>query len=322
MMSPGTRYQYRLGHFRIRSALELPELDPLPATAAEPDIEILLDPPLGPVLNAAAPADRRDAEPTRQSSELAWFEIPGVARYQLEQGRRIRVRPAHHSSPDEVRAYLLGTAYGVLCHQRDTFVLHASATIDNGGHAVAFAGQSGSGKSTTGAWLAAQGYTLLTDDVCTITEVGTELPVVQPGPPRIKLWRDTLRVLGVEPTGLRRDSSRADKYHLVADRQTSATGAPLAAIYLLDGRIDAPAAAVEGPIDHLDAIAAMVEHTYRVETLGPLGLTRRHFERCAALVRRVPVFRLHRPRALAALPAVVDALESHWTGTDRPTADK
>jgi len=63
-----------------------------------------------------------------------------------------------------VRLYLLGSAWGALCYQRDLLVLHASAVrVD--GRAVAFCGRPGMGKSTLAAWLAESGHALVSDDL-------------------------------------------------------------------------------------------------------------------------------------------------------------
>ena len=56
------------------------------------------------------------------------FEAPGIARYLIADGRTIRFQPcADHARDDHaIRVYMLGTALGVLLHQRGLFALHAS----------------------------------------------------------------------------------------------------------------------------------------------------------------------------------------------------
>ena len=70
--------------------------------------------------------------------------------------------------PDaNIRLYLLGSAMGVLLHQRGLLPLHANA-VEIDGKAFAFMGASGSGKSTLAAWFHDHGYRIIADDVCAV----------------------------------------------------------------------------------------------------------------------------------------------------------
>src|SRR6202008_4886252 len=79
-------------------------------------------------------------------------------------GKEILVDQAPASSPRDVAAYLLGTAFGVLCHQRGIIPLHASAVNVADGR-VASAGESGAGKWTLVAALAVRGHQVIADDL-------------------------------------------------------------------------------------------------------------------------------------------------------------
>ena len=63
---------------------------------------------------------------------------------------------------------MLGTALGVLLHQRGLFALHASGVATPSG-AWLFTGHSGAGKSTLVAWLHRRfGWPILSDDVTVV----------------------------------------------------------------------------------------------------------------------------------------------------------
>lgn len=300
-------YYYRLGEFSIHSDLLLPELHSSSIPDGEPDIEFMLA-----KVPESLPQPEWDwTSPRLQlTKETALYTVPDTARYLIEGGRKVRITPSPSAAQENVRAFLLGTVFGILCHQRGAFPLHASAVIAND-TAYAFVGPSGAGKSTTGAWLATRGFPLLSDDICTLTGIDDNTPTVQSGAPRIKLWLDALDTLGIDPQGLQRDSNRTDKFHLIANQSAPVNRARLGAIYLLTNDETSPVH-IQGPLKALDAIAAISDNTYRVELLAPLGLSARHFQRCAALARNVPVFRLHRPRDLGALNSLAKALEAHW----------
>jgi hypothetical protein len=52
--------------------------------------------------------------------------------------------------------------------------------------------------------------------------------------------------------------------------------------------------------------------TYRGELVEPMGQAAAHWERCAELAQRVPVYPFTRPRDWAALDAAMGMLIEHW----------
>src|SRR6476661_5516708 len=132
------------------------------------------------------------------------LDYPTVGRFLLRAGQEILIDPAPSSSDDEVRAYLLGSVFGALCHQRGITPVHASA-IDVADGCVAFVGASGAGKSTLIATLAQQGHEIIADDVCFL-QLGTNGDVqAWPGISRIRLWEDTRAALGFDGPGVERE---------------------------------------------------------------------------------------------------------------------
>ncbi len=85
------------------------------------------------------------------------LRIPDIARFLLNDGREIVVAPETQASAADIPIFILGTVFGILLHQREQIVLHASAVRVNG-KAVLFCGASGAGKSTLAAALAQRGY--------------------------------------------------------------------------------------------------------------------------------------------------------------------
>lgn len=83
---------------------------------------------------------------------------------------------------------------GGILPQRGLMVLHGSAVL-LGDRAIALAGASGAGKSTTAAVLCSLGGRLICDDLCAIN--GAESRVVS-GTSVLKLWPDSVEALGIE----------------------------------------------------------------------------------------------------------------------------
>jgi hypothetical protein len=90
---------------------------------------------------------------------------------------------------DDLAAYALGPVLTIALHLQGAVLLHAAAVVLNG-QAVVFAGDSGSGKSTTAAMLHRHGWTVLSDDITEISG-SRALPAI----PAIRLWPDVLDAL-------------------------------------------------------------------------------------------------------------------------------
>lgn len=280
----GDTYEYRLFGLPFRSQVELPELDP--CTHGDPaaieigtgGVDAVTGDPAGHWL-AATP-------------DGAVLTVTDVARFAIRAGRSIVVDPHPAASPRNIRLFLLGSAMGVLLHQRGILPLHANA-IAIGGRAVAFLGHSGAGKSTLAAAFHDRGYRILSDDVCAVTPGGDAF-IVQPGIPRLRLWRDAIERSGRDAAIYERAFETTDKYTVPTDRAARAEPLPLGAIFLLASHEgDAPA-----EIQRLAGVAAMgalMENTYRGGFIAIAGDSRVHFEACLALARSVPIFRLSRP---------------------------
>src|SRR5271156_4990993 len=115
-----------------------------------------------------------------------FLRIHGIARYLVTNGTEIVVSPDADAPPLDVRAYLLGTIFVVLCQQRGLLPLHASAVSSRSGVA-AFLGNSGQGKSTLAAHLAQRGFRVLADDVCLIDFMEPSAAMVIHTAPWLKL---------------------------------------------------------------------------------------------------------------------------------------
>jgi hypothetical protein len=235
------------------------------------------------------------------------FSIPDIGRYWVHQGQEILVVPASGAGAREVRLFLLGSAWGALCYQRGLFPLHTSM-VQIGNGVVAFCGATGTGKSTLAAWLASRGYPLVVDDLCRVDLPAGEPPRVWPSTPRLKLWQEALDALGWNSEQLERDHFRQDKFHVPWPEAPPRESFALRAVYLLEWG--------ETHLVRLTSTAALrrfiATATYRGQLLEPMGRLAEHWERSAALLQRVPVFELQRPRDWSAMVGVLDVLDAHW----------
>ena len=290
-------YHYRLFGLRISSDMELPELTAEDA-GGMPDVHI---------------RQQCLPEPGGQSDELfadsaaAGFFIEGVAQYRVNSGREILVDPRPEAPIRNVRLFLLGSAFGLLLHQRGYLPLHAS-TIEIGGRGYAFMGPSGSGKSTFAAAFHDEGYRVIADDVCVVGFDDDGLAIAYTGVPRLRLWEDALAASG-RSAGDYQVSYAGDEQFRKFDVPTNKEAlqpVPLAAIVELASGDEVDCQELSG----VEAVETLFANTYRGSFIASAGEPAAHWRACMQLVAAVPIFRLHRPFRLDALSQIIAHFEA------------
>jgi hypothetical protein len=268
----------------IHSALALPELPTVdPALAVDARIRYGRTP--------SRLAGGVEAEPFIETDGAACLIKAPAGRLLVSGGATIDVEPATGASEADLRPYVLGSALALLCLQRGVLPLHASAVMV-GATVAAFVGPSGAGKSTLAAGLAQRGFAVVCDDLCALTleagrpEAGRAF--VWPGVTRIKLWPDSVGILGADTTRLERVPGLG-KYAWTVGGGVATTGPrlPLGAVYCL--RTDLASARLQtlrGP----EAVAAVLAGVHRWPTAQALGVSETLFRQVVGLAGAAPVF--------------------------------
>ncbi len=226
-----------------------------------------------------------------------------VGKILVREGHEIIVEPGIGSSEGLVRHFLLTSAIAMLFHQRNDYVLHASA-VEINGSCIAFIGESGWGKSTTAGYLTQHNFNLVVDDVLPVF-LNSSQPVVFPGFAYNRVRPDAALFLGYSRSG---PNSLAD---------LPQTPLPLKRIYLLQ-RGTAPKIL---PMPPREAFINLLTHSYashftgvyKSDILALTGATTWHFEQAAKLAQSIPMFRLERPLSHDALPELARLIEEDVT---------
>ena len=300
-------FAYSVFGLSVRSDVPFGDYFPEPQPGLGPDVEIRLG-------DIDLPA--RSARGYAETEGGTLLTVPGVARFLIRDGRQILIALDPGGSERNVRTFLLGSAFGALLHQRGLMPLHANA-LDIGGQAVAFSGHSGAGKSTLAAWFHDRGLNVLADDVSVIGWNG-ERPVVQPGVPRLRLWREALEASGREASAYERSFADTDKYDVPIEASASRRPLPLAAVYFLTRGSEGELRVEE--IAGAGAVEALVENTYRGAYLKTIGRTGEHLMQCVRIAQEVPVFRVERAWDLARLDEEALKLRDHAAAVARKCA--
>ena len=287
---------YGLG---IHSATPLPELVPQAVAA-----DVVISP--GRVEQTHLEAVSEAHKFWATAGEACHF-FAGMGAFLARNGREIIFDAVPHADARTLRLSLLGPALALILLQRGQYVLHASA-IAIAGHAVAFLGDHGWGKSTTAAALHARGHEMLSDDVTAI-HIGAGLPMVVPSFPQFKLWPESAAALGDTPEALPLLHPQLEKRACRVTQGFAQMALPLKRLYILDeGRVLA-----SKPCEPQTALQALMQHWYGTrfgrQMLQVMDLAT-HFRHCVTLVNHVSVRRLHRPPCLATLPDLARFIEA------------
>ncbi|WP_318618550.1 aldolase [Priestia megaterium] len=224
--------------------------------------------------------------------QLCIFKVPNIAIYLVEEGNKVIVSPLEGSSEDQIRLYILGSCMGALLMQRKILPLHGSAiAID--GKAYAIVGDSGAGKSTLASAFLKKGYQLLSDDVIPVTFNEENIPVVAPAYPQQKLWLESLNQFGMESKDYSPIFNRETKFTVPVKNQFAEKMLPLAGVFELvktdDHEIEVQ------PIENLERLHMLLNHTYRSFLIDRLGLMEWHFNTSARIVSKIDLYQLRRP---------------------------
>lgn len=221
------------------------------------------------------------------------FQIPDVATFSIQEGKRITVSPFKGAEEDVLRLYILGTCIGVLMMQRKIYPLHGSAVAIDG-KAYAFIGDSGVGKSTLASAFLSRGYHLVSDDVIAVSlSAHDNRPVVTPSYPQQKLWQESLNEFGMETSAYRSIFGRETKYCIPVSSQYFTEPLPLAGVFELIKKEEKGIEVQQ--IRGLEILHTLFSHTYRNLLISPLGLMDWHFNISAKIAHQIEAYRIHRP---------------------------
>lgn len=298
------RFEYKLFGLRLRSEWLLPELSACGAQEA-PDIVIV---------RRAIPPGLPHGPMLQMMDDGVLLTIEGVARYWIAEGASIGVDPETGARDENVRLFLLGSAMGILLHQRGLLPLHANA-VEVAGRAIAFVGRSGAGKSTLAGWFHDSGHRVIADDVCVVRFNAAGEPFATAGIPRLRLWKDALLASGRSPDDYRLSyagDENYEKYDVPLGKCEDAPELRLAAIYQLEEGSEFAISALNG----VAAAQTLFANTYRGAFVQLTGKPRDHWDACLRLLARTPVFRVSRSWGLLGLPDETASIIAHAQSLD------
>ena len=257
-----------------------------------------------------------DALPAAKSSGISWqqcddhflLHIPAIARFMLTAGRDIVFTPESDADPDDVPIFIVGTVFGILLHQREQIVLHASA-VELNGKAIVFCGHSGAGKSTLAAALAHRGYPVVADDVCGLS-LDDGVPIVHSDGRQLKLWTQAIARLDLAERRGAPVRRKLEKF-FIDPHYVSTEPLPLGAVYVLREARPPLAAGISQP-NIVDATLQLRRNAYRPRLVRQFDQKEAYFRAAARIANTAGIYHLTRALDFAAMPDSIASLERHW----------
>ena len=226
-------------------------------------------------------------------------------------GSRVTVRWESDELLPDIPAVLQGPGIAAALHLRRVPLLHA-CVVDVDGGAILIMGAPGAGKSTTAGALVRSGFPLVSDDLAALSLVDDQISV-HSGYPRLRLFADSARASGWDPSSLSRtfvSTVLGDKRFVdVASGSFTAASLPVRAVYLLRPRRSGGGAPVIASIDRAAAWPLLAQNVYSSRFLDPS----RRFQSvrdCATIAARLPLRSVEAGDDLATLSQLVDAVTS------------
>lgn len=295
-------HNYSITGLNVASELALPAAAPaLLDPAARPEVTIKWgEPP-----RAIERVKFRGAGIEAGDRDVIFRPREGLA-YRISDGREITISRTSEISDSEVYLFLVGSVWGLLCHQRRLLPLHCGAVaLEN--RAIAFTGPSGAGKSTLVAGLSKRGYAHLCDDVCIVEPAGDQVRLLAM-PKGLKLWGDATVALGMKRGAAITADERWDKYYVSVPGHRGTQGLGLSALYVLADDAEGPKISRLRGSERFQAIVANI---YRREWLSLMRDPGDVFRQAARLAQNLRVYRFARPWNLSRFERGLDVLEAH-----------
>ncbi|MEG1254494.1 hypothetical protein [Clostridium sp.] len=228
----------------------------------------------------------------KTQKDNVWFDIKDVAVFHICNGNKIIVEPYENSSLDHIKAFLLGSCMGFLLYQRNVVAIHGG-TVEVNNKGIVVVGESGSGKSTLITALRLNGHGFVSDDISTIKI--ENMPMINPGYPGQRLCDDGMTKFGYDKSKYTRiDLANKDKY-VISVRKNFIEN-PIEMNALCEIAVgDVESVKIKAVLGKAK-IELLLRNIYLLRRVKHLGVDSSYFKQCIELAKRIPIYRITRPK--------------------------
>jgi hypothetical protein len=225
-------------------------------------------------------------------------------------GHKINCMPRPEIPSETIQHLLLDQVIPLVINLKGGEALHASAVLTPQG-VIAFAGLTGSGKSTIAGSFLQAGYPLLSDDCVPLVEQNQDIYAI-PAYPGLRLWEDALECLFGNNGNRKSVAHYTTKQRVCVEKKDGAycnEPQPLKCVYTLGepSEIQKRDNIVIEALSLRESIMELVKCTFRLD-ITDRDMLKRQLGFLKKVVSTVSVRRLIFPRNLQLLPAIREAI--------------
>lgn len=218
------------------------------------------------------------------------LKVPKLAQFYVHGGNIIEVKLFDEADVGLLNYYLQGYMLAILMQQRKHLVLHGTV-LQRQGVAIAICGVSGIGKTTLGASLIQQGWSLVSDDLCVFDTDGR----VMQGASDLKIWPDVAETLLLENAVPFSDSLTKLQLNTNVNNSSGTSYIndyfPLSAIFCLT---EAVAESTIKQYKGMHKFAPLKSNSYRPQFMKAMGQDALFMQHCSSFLSHTPVYSLCR----------------------------
>ena len=237
------------------------------------------------------------------------LRFPGLADFEVSiDGSKVVAYPTKGTDEATIEHLYINQLVPLALSRQGQPAFHASV-VTFGGGAIAFLGQSGTGKSTLAASFALSGEMFLTDDALLVEESDDGCRV-RPSHASLRLWNDSVEAIVGNDIQTAGPISYSDKAQLLAGEALAFCNEsqPLAGAYVLEQN-DVSSVLIR-ELTGLDRYMAWLGNSFLLDVVDN-DLLARHFDWTHRISGKVPTFALDFPRDYDILPEVRAAIREH-----------
>ena len=280
-------YNYKVYSLNIQSEIMLPELL-LSDNNQYIDVNISYG-----ILPQEISKEIDNGKYSEFEKEKMWFCINNIAKYYISNGNTIIVEPFENANEHNVKAFLLGSAFGMLLLQRNTIAIHGG-TIVIDGQALVITGNQGAGKSTLTSAFRDKGYSFMADDISVLGKRKDLNHIIYPGYPQQKLCRDAMEKMNYHLKDFKRIDEGRDKYAIPVHKNFIKHTVSLGAICEIT--IGEKEYVEIEELTGTEKLKSLLKNIYRVEVTRYTGINTEYMKKCIHLAKEIPFFRIKRPK--------------------------